>query len=409
MRLALLIALVTLATALGASAQSVNWVQYIDPTDKNDDAYGVCLFGDYLAVVGEADQKAFVALLDRITGEVVKTWIGEHGRFYNCLSIGDRLYAVKDLRIYVFDRRLNVVKIVRIDWYPRAISFDGSYLYVAGWIYRDVDGDGVYDWIWRIEKRTLDLGLVAYREFYSEWEKMYDYNSHAKDIAINSATGNIWVVGERSFYNKTTSSMIFQSLFIIFNRELDAGKIVEYPKGHENNLGSLLGICFDEAGNAYIVGRDGVAKFDKSGNILAVKKLVNLYKIACVGGRVYVFGVKSVGGYGRHVLYVFDEDLNLLGELILNKGVEVSSHFWEGRPAFDGRSLYVAGPDYLGGGKGRIVVYSILPFWRVMVVDEFGRPMLGVLVEAVVGSRYFVNRTGEDGVAWFSGVVPERV
>jgi len=33
------------------------------------------LFGEYLAVMGEADDRYFVALLNRAVGEVVKTWV----------------------------------------------------------------------------------------------------------------------------------------------------------------------------------------------------------------------------------------------------------------------------------------------------------------------------------------------
>lgn len=72
--------------------------------------------------------------------------------------------------------------------------------------------------------------------------------------------------------------------------------------------------------------------------------------------------------------------------------------------------MYVAGFDEaLGRYNTRIVVYSIPLPWPIRVVDELGRPLQGVFVEAVVGSRSFANRTGENGVAWFSGVVPEKV
>ena len=77
MRLMFLLALAMLAIAPGISAQPVNWVQYINPTDRYDVAVSVCTFGEYLAVMGEANDRYFVALLDRATGEVVKTWVGE--------------------------------------------------------------------------------------------------------------------------------------------------------------------------------------------------------------------------------------------------------------------------------------------------------------------------------------------
>jgi len=364
----LLLLLATFVIAVIASAQPVNWVQFIDPTDKDDVADGVCLFGDYLAVVGDADDRYFVALLNRITGEVVKTYVGKDGWLHNCLSIGDSLYVVGYDVIYVFDKGLNVLKRVETNWDLNAISFDGSYLYLAGYIWRDVDGDGNNEHIWRIEKRTLDLDLVAYRELYKEfkvykeWERARK-NAHrylrANNIAVNPATGELWAVGHGGLSDKQMS--FHYSLLVILDRGLNVKTVVEYPWGHENYLDGLNGICFDDEGNAYVVGGDGVAKFDKNGNIMAVNRNVGGYKIACVGGRVYVFDNKRVGGYWRHVLYVFDEKLNLLGELILSEGVEANSFFDHiGGPAFDGKNLYVAGyGGALGEDNIKIVVYSI--------------------------------------------------
>jgi len=408
MRLVLLLVLATLAIALSASAQSVNWIQYINQTDGSYNAYGVCTFGEYLAVVGyKYNGGCFVALLDKATGEVVKTWRENIGMFYNCLSIGDRLYVVGNCGMYVFDKGLNVVKSSGI-YFPTAISFDGSYLYLAGNRWRDVDGDGVKDPIWRIEKRTLELDLVAYKEYYREWDKAYEHEPDVYDIAVNPATGDLWLVGKLSLFNRTARRYVLEySLLVIFDKGLDVKRVVEYPLRLEGYLRWLNGICFDGGGNAYVVDWKGVAKFDKNGNVLAMNEEVRGLKIACVGGRVYVFGEKPVGNYGRHVLYVLDEDLNPMGELILSKNVEGDSFFWRGRPAFDGRNLYVAGFDYK-----RSIIYSIslsLPTVRVVVqaVDGFGQPrdwpveiegvasgMGRVEAEVVEGQRYVARATG---------------
>jgi len=409
--LPLVIAMLTIA--LSASAQFINWVQYINPTDRNDRAFGVCLFGDYLAVVGTANGDEFVALLDKATGEVIKTWEGEYGLFFNCLSIGDRLYVVGS-DIYIFDKGLNVVKRAnwgRVDWLLLGISFDGSYLYLAGWMRKDVDGHD--NWVWRIEKRTLDLDLVAYREFYKEWDKTYSYGSAVFDIAVNPATGDLWTVGMWTLINRTSESWINNhSLLVIFDKQLDVKRIVEYPEGQENYLHWLYGICFDDDGNAYVVGGWGVAKFDKYGKLLAVNKKAKGSKIACIKGRVYVFGETYVGKELRHIFYVLDKELNFLGEHVLSKDVEADSWFWPGgRPAFDGRNLYVAGWDEaLDYYNTRIVVYSIsLPTVRVVVqvVDGFGQPrdwpveVEGVVsgvgrveAEVVEGQRYVAKAAG---------------
>jgi len=201
MRPFLPLVLVALAIAVGVSSQSVNWVQYINPSNDKDFAYGVCTFGEYLAVAGRANfHHHFVALLDRNTGKVVTTWIGEFGYFINCLSEGDKLYVVGYGRIYTFNKDLSIVEKVELDLDPVAISSDGSYLYLAGGIGRDVDGDGRLDRIWRIEKRTLDLDLVAYRELYKEFQTYKTWERVRKnpyldldvyDLALNPATGDI--------------------------------------------------------------------------------------------------------------------------------------------------------------------------------------------------------------------------
>jgi len=379
----LLLMLAALAATVVAFALYINWVQYIKLSNEDDSvrnggdkAYGVCLFKDYLAVVGGANLNPFVALLDRSTGEVVKTRIGKSGKFLNCLSIGDKLYVVKISNylwhgVYVFDEELNVLKKARFNGVPYAISFDGSYLYLAGYMRKDVNEDGLGDEIWRIEKRTLDLGLVNYRKFYmlkSYRECAWDSLSlEAYDIAVNPATGDLWAVGKGDIsYGKMARSV---ALIVIFDRELDVKRVVEYPSDHVNYLGGLYGVCFDDYGKAYVVGGVGVAKFDESGKVLAVNRGVGGFKIACVGGRVYVFGVRRVDGYRRHVLYVLDERLNLLDKLVLSRGVEANSDFWYGRPAFDGKDLYVAGKDEaLGRNNKRVVVYSIsVPTARVDV------------------------------------------
>jgi len=372
--LPLLLAL--LAATVVASALFINWVQYIRPAAKGNDGRGVCLFKDYLAVVGGADEHYFVALLNKATGRVAKAWKGEHGVFLNCLSVGDRLYAVggpylaSEGGIYMFDEELNVVKRVKTNWAPLSLTFDGSYLYFAGYARNDVNGDGRAEVVWRIEKTTPDLSVVASREVYKEfsiykrWKRVYknDYLSlEAYDIAVNPVTGDLWAVGFG--HGKMGDDHFHYFLLVILDRELNVKTAVEKESSIEPS-----GICFDESGNAYVADLEGVVKFDKDGNVLAEDD-VGGEKIACVGDRVYVFGTKLefydevfemlVDRYKRHALYVFDRELNLLAELFLNEEVEADSDFLDGRPAFDGENLYVAGQEDVFGYINRIAIYSI--------------------------------------------------
>jgi len=259
---------------------------------------------------------------------------------------------------------------VETNWFPEAISFDGNYLYIAGRIWKDVDGDRWDDTIWRIEKRTLDLDLDTYREYYRDWDKAYRYVSYAHDITINPVTGELWIVGDWYLVNKTIEYSIpdtHHSFLAIFDSRLSIKKVVEYPVGHKYYIGKLLSVCFDDYGDAYVVGDSGVAKFDKYSNVLAVNKDAR-GKIACVGDRVYVFD-------GRHTLYLFDKGLNPLGKLDLSKDVKAYPYFWFGKSAFDGRNLYVAGHGYILEINGTtIIVYSISITSTTLITTQTTHP-----------------------------------
>jgi len=76
-------------------------VKRLDPSKYHDSASGACILGNYVAVVGEAGSKPYVALLSKSDGSVVREWIGdEPERFYNCVSIDSKLYVVGDLNTH---------------------------------------------------------------------------------------------------------------------------------------------------------------------------------------------------------------------------------------------------------------------------------------------------------------------
>jgi len=369
----------------------VNWVRYLKLSEGNDLASGTCFFGDYVAVVGSADNWPSVVLLDRDTGEVVKTWRGEFlGYFSDCLSVGDTLYAVgvneEKGYIYAFDKNLRVIKGVStiITGYPHcSISYDGEYLYTLGRIDED-DSEASC-----IEKRTLNLKLIRHKEL--------DRSTRIKinNIGVNPATGELWAIGV--YYTEPSSidellksieevkkgveklenllgsteiteiwALDFDNpccllpLLVIYDGELREVKRVEYPKDRKNYLGILYDICFDYMGNAYVAGSRGIAKLDRHSNLVAVNILGSVRKIAC-GDLIYAFGNVRMGHYYRHVLYVLDGRLNAIEEQFLSKSVDTNSFFsLGGKASFDGYSVYAAGFDYfLGKENGRWVIYSI--------------------------------------------------
>jgi len=361
------------------SETPIKWVRYINPTYKDDHAFGTCIFGGYIAVVGIADRYPYIVLLNRDSGEIVREWIDEEpGSFYyNCISIGDKLYVVGwtgSVRgvvrgvIYVFDENLNIVdRVMNNESYSSvsayvSIVYDGSYIYIGGEIYEDVNDDEENDYLWLVEKRTVDLDLVSSRKIY-----LIPESGFLSDIDVNSVTGDIWVVGWHYAYVNQT--YIGHSLIAILNNNLSNVKLIDYSWKHKNYLGLLNSICFDDDGYAYIAAGGGVAKFDPQGNLIAVnKKLKDSRKILCIGSKIYVFRYPSIDGYDRHVLTVLDSDLSIVDEYVLSGDVYANSYFGVGKASFDGESIYVAGvDDALGLGNARIVVYSI-------AVEEFLPP-----------------------------------
>jgi len=345
----------------------INWVQYIDLTTGNDVALGTCLFGDYLAVVGYAGSDEYsrggssvIVLLDRSSGYVVQKQFGVQGvSLINCISMGDKLYVVgsgttadgfPSGRFYMLDKNFNILKSsIYTGTFFLSIASNGIYIYIGGVTRYDRNLDGRPEDIVLIERRTQDLEFVNSVEIYFDgW-----VSGGLFDLRFNPVTGMLWGVGIYS-----DSSATSYSLITIFDQNLNVVRYIRYPNNHNNYLGVLSAIDFDEYGNAYVLGERGIARFDPYGNLVLKKSSINgtqFSKIVYAKQYVYVFQSENIDGYPKHVMYVFDRELNLLAKYILSNQ---PSYFLNGRPTFDGDNIYVAGIDYIVG-NARWIVYSI--------------------------------------------------
>jgi len=342
---------------------SMRWIRYINPTDYEDRANGVCIFGDNIAIVGDAAVKPYVALLSKNDGNIVKEWIGdERGELINCISIGKKLYAVGRVYIgyddygliYVFDENLNVVaSTIKKSSAYRTLAYDGEALIIGGWTLKDLNGDGYLEPVWIVEKRDPNsLSPIASREMYfGSW-----IGGWIHDIGVEPSTGMIWAVG---FYEDSDRRP--HSLIILLDRDLKILKIIDYTEGDLGHLFSFYGIAFDGEGHVYVSGWYGVAKFSLDGNLITVNKDYRLrWKIVYGYGHVYTFVAEEAENHSWHVLYVHDSNLNIVERYVLSKNVYADSHFYVGRPALEEGIIYVAGYDYaLGGENSRVVVYAI--------------------------------------------------
>jgi len=368
--LAVIVVALLLATPhVDTQAQSqvevkIRWVTYRNPTGGRDYAFGACIFDDYVAVMGEAGGRLYVALLHKSDGRVVRGLAGGWwGRLYNCISIEGKLYAAGYTStdtiygvIYVFDVNLNVLaRILSED--PSgytSLAYDGEAVYLAGWAEEDVNRDGRKERVWlveRIEKKALDTSSFPERNskkiYFDSWKEGWIH-----DIGVEPSTGRIWATG---FYKDSNDKT--HSLIVVFDGDLRELKVIDYPDGSEGYLGELYGIAFDGR-YAYVSGGLGVAKFTLDGELVAVNRDGRTRtKIVYGYDYLYTFGEYRIGGYLRHVLYIHDTDLNLVKRYVLSEKVDANSYFYIGKPALEGNNTYVAGYVYdLDPG---VIVYAL--------------------------------------------------
>jgi len=367
---------------------SINWeVSIIDMPRGKGHVYGTCIFGDYLVVVGEP---RFILFLDKDSGRIVKKYVDENWRpLINCISIDNRLYVVGFNVIIVFNENLDKIEeIARPDVRYVSIDFDGKYIYLGGIAFEDVNNDGEKETVWLVEKRTIDLDLVTSRKIYPyKW-----IESALLDLGVSNTSNRVWVVG----YSVPSGSTEYHSLAIVLDsNNLEVLKIIDYPASTSHYLHWLKGVCFDKYGYAYIVGDAGFAKFDPSGNPVVIygnRFSFTVDKIKCIGDKVYVF---RYAGEGKSGLRILNIDLDILKEYILFNYSDPAMlplmkgyiKFNIGKPAFDGRKLYVAG-EYSSrvGYAEKILVYSItIPQTSPLLTPKKGS--IGIRVHNIRGMK----------------------
>jgi len=136
----------------------------------------------------------------------------------------------------------------------------------------------------------------------------------------------------------------------------------------EHGLGWLHGICFDEEGNGYAAGREGVAKFDKAGRPTATRRGPEAAKVLCAEDHVYVFG-RGPANQLTHTLYLMDRELEVEEVCPLSAGAP--GRFASGKPAYDGQRIYAAG-------------YTQPPTWVIYAIPTPQPPTACAELEEVV-------------------------
>lgn len=336
-------------------AVKINWSVYSSPVSGPSYAHAICETGDHIYIVGSQDHAKYgrIELRSKIDGALLKDWTSkEYKYFIDCVIANDRLYVI-DLgwEIWVFDLNLNLITFTykNTKGQSYSIMFYDNYIYIAG-----VEHVSYYDGRWRIEKwRVEDLSFV--KEYSSNPTPKYDL---IYSIGINPITKQLWVIGfEDSLINFRIEILDMNLNLIKVTGKDEEQHVINSlmlsnvkPLYLSKYMPIAMSVDFDEDGYAY-VGRHGyIAKYDKYGNKIALKKVPNwpsIDKLLYANNYIYAAASELFDKYRSHVLYIFDKELNEINKIILNKrtlfNIYEDSYLGAGKMAFDGKNLYIAG------------------------------------------------------------------
>jgi len=343
----------------------VEWVEHLIPSKHYTVvASRTCIISNYVAIVGDAGTKPYVALISKSDGNIVREWAGKIGVFFSkpgiftdCVSINERLYTTgwalyrggpRGL-IYMFDSNLNVLASIKSkNSVYTSLEYDGRALYIGGGTDTDVNGDGEKETVWLIEKRKPNtLSLVASRKIYLDsWR-----GGAINGIGVEPSTGRVWAMGR---YRDSSNAP--HSLILVLDSELRDVKVIDYPEVSMEFIGKLYGMAFDGEGYVYVSGSNGLAKFNADGDLAALNRDIRAGQIVYSCSHLYVFGVDEVEGRLRRMLYVYDANLNQVEEYVLGGNVEAD--LYVSVPVLDGKNVYAA--EIVNPLDKFINVYSLL-------------------------------------------------
>jgi hypothetical protein len=194
----------------------------------------------------------------------------------------------------------------------------------------------------------------------------------AFNAKVNPITKQLWVTGVEDEQFRVE----------ILDLDLNPIKIIK-----KNDKGLASTVDFDEDGYAYIGGDGFIAKYDKYGNEIKLKEITyHVKKLLYVNGSLFVATNEKEGGYRRHVLYVYDKDLNQIERSILSQDINADADFGYGKMAFDGKNLYIAGIDYKPGNpQWTIYSISLLPDSEIVMPAE-NRQTTIILMWLILGT-----------------------
>jgi hypothetical protein len=331
----------------------VNWRVHSNPTDSNDIANAVCEAGDYIYVVGEQDKgvarsDARIEMRFNSNGSLVKAWTSKgFYKLFDCVATNNKLYVIGypwdllvfdlNLRLLSFERKFISYENVFI---ASSIQAYDNHVYIGGTKITKAN-----NFLWRIEKWRIE-NLTLVKGYTSEPSLG---NGTVATIEVNPVTKQLWAGG---VYYKEGKGLSFK--VEILDLDLNPIKVIK-----KDDVGDAYAISFDEEGNAYIGGYKFIAKYDKNGNEIKIKKVpYYVAKISYIKGYLFIGATEDIQNLFRHVLYVYDKNLNQIEKIVLSLDINEDSELYPGKMIFDGKNLYIAGYSY-SGFDTEWVIYSI--------------------------------------------------
>jgi hypothetical protein len=302
----------------------VTWRVYSDPSENLDYVFGVCEAGDYIYIVGDQNDNARIEMRFKSNGSLVKVW-NPRGFYtlFDCVIVNNKLYVVgRYWSIFVLDLELNLLasKHRYLDGPAYSVIFYDEHIYIAGWEIKENDDRWVVG-KWRADNLTL---VKEYTSNPSSVDQAYALN-------INPITKQLWIAGVE---------LIGKFRVEILDLDLNPRKIIS----KEDRVISAYSLDFDEDGYAYIGGYKIIAKYDKDGNEVVTKKVPYIAsKLLYSKGYIFIAAVEKIGKYMRHVLYIYDKNLNQVERTVLSQDIDDDAKFIVGKMALANENLYIAG------------------------------------------------------------------
>lgn len=393
----------------------INWVKISNPTNLGEYAYGVCLLGQHLFVVGFENQTSTgINYAWRIeqrhvdTGELVTTYTipfanGGNNRLFDCVSNATHVIAVGTY--YAPSAPPNPLSYVVGVAVVNPISSTWSVYYFDQSIYEDaglsVDTNGTHFYLagyTRYTQQPYDLDWLAASFNHQTFEGVVKRVGISTgddlliSVAVNPVTGEAWFAG---YY--TGGDGYPRWGLRIYSLDFGEAGVTDLT----DVVGYAYSIAFDTEGNAFVVGSTGVRKYSSAGTYLGNVTYLSGYKALYYRDRVVVIGNyynATANSYKPAIYFLNPADMSLEGGMfwILAPNYPYDITVNIGKAATDGSNIYFAASIDFGNGDYGWIIYSLTIVEQPIPINEPWYIDLILAVFAVSLATYAVKKVFKD-------------